>query len=73
MKVTVDISEKDLRDIMRFSKEKKKGPAITKYLCDKLQLERRRELLQEFAEGRAHVDFPNWEAYEKAQWTEART
>ena len=72
MKVTVDISEKDLRDIMRFSGVKKKGPAITKYLCGKLQLERRRELLEEFSEGRTSVDFPNWEAYEKAQWSEAR-
>lgn len=73
MKITVDISEKDLRDIMRFSGEKKKGPAIAKYLCGQLQLERRRELLREFAEGRSSVDFPDWEAYEKAQWAGARS
>lgn len=31
MKITVDIPEKDLKDIMRFSGEKKKGPAIAKF------------------------------------------
>ena len=42
MKITVDIPDKDLKDIMRFSGEKKKGPAIAKFLATGLMLRRRR-------------------------------
>ncbi len=61
MKITVDIPDKDLKDIMRFSGEKKKGPAIAKFLATKLMLERRRELSDEVMSGKFRVDFPAWE------------
>ena len=51
MKVTVDISEKDLRDIQRFSGERKKGPAITKFLATELMLKRRHELNEKVLSG----------------------
>ncbi|MBA3960334.1 MAG: DUF2191 domain-containing protein [Chthoniobacterales bacterium] len=61
MKITVDVSEKDLKDIIRFSGERKKGPAIAKFLTSELMLRRRRELVDEVMEGKVRVDFPHWE------------
>ena len=49
MKITVDIPDKDLKDIMRFTGEKKKGPAIARLVADTLMLKRRRELSDEVA------------------------
>lgn len=60
MKITVDIPDKDLRDIMRFTGEKKKGPAIAKLVATSLMLQRRRELSNEIASGKWSVDLPDW-------------
>ncbi len=67
MKITVDIPEKDLKDIIRFSGEKKKGPAIAKFLASKLMLDRRRELSEEVMSGKVRFDFPNWEETRKLE------
>ena len=61
MKITVDIPEKDMKDIMRFTGEKKKGPAIAKLVATSLMLERRRELSEEVMSGKFRVEFPHWE------------
>jgi hypothetical protein len=61
MKVTVDIPDKDLKDIMRFTGEKKKGPAIAKLVAGSLMLKRRRELSDEVLSGKFRVEFPHWE------------
>ena len=58
MKITVDISEKDLKDVMRFTGEKKKGPAIARLLADTLMLKRRRELSDEVKSGKVRFEFP---------------
>ncbi len=60
MKITVDIPEKDMKDIMRFTGEKKKGPAIAKLVATSLMLERRRELSEEVMSGKFRVDLPDW-------------
>ena len=65
MKITVDIPDKDLKDIMRFSGEKKKGPAIAKFLASELMLRRRRELSDEVMSGKLRFEFPNYEAMRK--------
>ena len=65
MKITVDIPDKDLKDIMRFSGEKKKGPAIAKFLASGLMLRRRRELSDEVMSGKVRFEFPNYEAARK--------
>ena len=65
MKTTVDISESDLKDIMRFSGEKKKGPAIAKFLADGLMLRRRRELSDEVMSGKVRLEFPHYEAVQE--------
>lgn len=46
MKITVELSEKDLKDVVRYSGEKKKGPAIRKFIVTELMLKRRREISQ---------------------------
>lgn len=61
MKITVDIPEKDLKDIMRFSGEKKKGPAIARFLATELMLRRRRELSDEVMSGKVRFEFPHYE------------
>jgi hypothetical protein len=61
MKITVDIAEKDMRDILRFSGEKKKGPAIVKMVASQLMLRRRRELSDEVMAGKFRVTLPEWE------------
>ena len=61
MKITVEIPEKDLQDIMRYSGEKKKGPAITKFLTTELMLRRRRELSDEVMSGKVRLEFPHYE------------
>lgn len=65
MKITVDIPEKDLKDIMRFSGEKKKGPAIAKLVADSLMIKRRRELSDEVMSGRVTFEFPHYEAMQE--------
>jgi hypothetical protein len=72
MKVTVEISEKDLKDVLRFSGEKKKGPAIAKFLVSNLMLQRRRELSDEVMSGKVRLDFPNFDRMQeldrKTKW-----
>ena len=61
MKIKVDIPEDDLQDVMRFSGEKRKGPAIVKFVTSGLMLRRRRELSDEVMAGKFRVEFPDWE------------
>ncbi len=61
MRITLDVSEKDLKDIMRFSGEKKKGPAFLKLVAAQLMLRRRRELSDEVMAGEFRVELPDWE------------
>ena len=65
MKITIEISEKDLKDVMRFSGERKKGPAISKFLATELMMQRRRELSDEVMSGKVRFDFPNWESMQE--------
>lgn len=65
MKITVELPEKDLADIMRFSGERKKGPAIVKFLATQLMLRRRREISNEVLAGRVRIDFPHHEELDR--------
>jgi hypothetical protein len=67
MKITVDIPDNDMKDILRFSGEKKKGPAIVKLVASQLLLRRRRELSDEVMAGKFRVDLPDWEATRKRE------
>jgi hypothetical protein len=65
MKITVEVPDKDLKDIIRFSGEKKKGPAIAKFIASGLMLRRRRELSDEVMSGKLRFEFPNYEALQE--------
>jgi hypothetical protein len=60
MKITVEISENDLKDVLKFSGGKKKGPAISKFITTELTLRRRQELMDDVLEGKFQVDYPDW-------------
>jgi hypothetical protein len=61
MKITVDIPENDMIDILRFSGERKKGPAIVKLVASQLMLRRRRELADEVMAGKFQIALPDAE------------
>ena len=61
MQISVNIPENDLKDIMRFSHERKKGPAIAKLLTSTLMMRRRQEFCDQVMAGKISIDFPDWE------------
>lgn len=65
MKITVDISESDLREIQRHSGKKKKGPAIQKFIADKLRLALSPGDSRKFLSGEWSVDLPSIEKLRK--------
>jgi hypothetical protein len=65
MKITVDISDIELREIQRHSGEKKKGPAIQKFIADRLKLARRREICRKFLSGKWSADLTSIEKLRK--------
>lgn len=56
MKVTVELSDAELREILRITREKRKGAAIRQLALEALMLKKRRELLDEA--GKWSVDLP---------------
>ncbi|HLB34016.1 MAG: hypothetical protein A3F67_01785 [Verrucomicrobia bacterium RIFCSPHIGHO2_12_FULL_41_10] len=60
MKITVDIPESSLSDILRFSGERKKGPAIAKLVESSIMLHLRQEYCNQVMDGKLRVDFPDW-------------
>jgi hypothetical protein len=61
MKVTVEISEADLMEILRITREKRKGAAIRQLAIEALMLKKRREILREIEAGKWRVDLPSIE------------
>ena len=53
MKITVEISEKDMKDVQRFTGVRKKGPAIRKLMANALMMERRREWVNKVLTGKS--------------------
>jgi len=51
--------------VIDFISEKKKGPAIQKFIADKLRLTRRREISHKFLSGEWSVDLPSIEKLRK--------
>lgn len=61
MKITVDVSENDLREICRITGISKKGPAIRKLLDDALRLQNRAEISEKFLSGEWGTDLEGFE------------
>jgi hypothetical protein len=70
MKVTVEISEKDLSEILRITHESRKGAAIRQLAMEALMLKKRREMLDELEAGKWSVDLPTIESLreDRALW-----
>jgi len=58
MKVTVEVSDEELKDILKATREKRKGAAIRQLALEALMLKKRRELLDEVEAGKWSVDLP---------------
>lgn len=50
-----------MKDICKFSQERKKGPAIAKFITSALTLHRREEFCDQVMAGAIRVDFPERE------------
>ena len=69
MKITVEIADSDLREICQVTGERKKGPAIRKFVADALQLKRRARIAQKFVSGEWGVEL---KGFEEAQLADRR-
>ena len=66
MKITVEISDSELKEICRVTGESKKGPAIRKLVADALLLKRREALAKKFISGEWGVELKSFEAGQAA-------
>jgi hypothetical protein len=62
MKITVDLSDSELKDVFRFTGERKKGPAIRKLVVNALMLKRREEIAEKFISGELGVKLTGFDA-----------
>ncbi len=59
MKVTVELSDKEMEEIIRLTNEKRKGPAIRMLARDALNLRKREALRQKVMRGEWSIEFPD--------------
>ena len=62
MKVTVELSDKEMAEILDLTGERKKGPAIRRLMEEALQQRRRAQLAQRFLSGEWGVELETYEA-----------
>ena len=61
MKITVDFSNSELKEICLFTGEAKKGPAIRKIVTDALMMKRRAKIARKFISGEWGVELDGYE------------
>lgn len=69
MKITVDLPDKELREICEITGIRKKGPAIRKLVEDSLMIERRKRIARKFMDGSYSAELSG---YESAKEKESR-
>ena len=62
MKVTVELSDTEMTEILEFTGERKKGPAIRRLMEEALQQHRRAQIAQRFLSGEWGVELESYEA-----------
>jgi hypothetical protein len=62
MKVTVELSDSELKEICELTGERKKGPAIRKLVVSALMTKRREEIAGKFISGKWGVRLEGFEA-----------
>lgn len=61
MKVTVELSDKEMAEVLEFTGESKKGPAIRRLMEEALQQRRRAQIAQRFLSGEWGVELDSFE------------
>jgi hypothetical protein len=72
MKVTVELSDSELKDICRLTGESKKGPAIRTLVLSALTMKRREEIVGKFISGQWGVELSGFEEGRAADRKAAR-
>ena len=67
MKVTVELSDQEMAEVLELTGERKKGPAIRRLMEEALQQRRRAQIAQRFLSGEWGVEV---ETYEEDQQRE---
>ena len=62
MKVTVELSDHEMAEILDLTGERKKGPAIRRLMAEALQQRRRAQIAQRFLCGEWGVELESFEA-----------
>ncbi|AFY28846.1 hypothetical protein Cyagr_1697 [Cyanobium gracile PCC 6307] len=62
MKVTVELSDKEMGEILALTGERKKGPAIRRLMEEALQQRRRAQVAQRFLSGEWGVELESFES-----------
>ncbi len=73
MKITVEISEKELEKITKLTGNRKKGPAIRQLLGEALASRRRAEITARYLKGQWSAELPAFEATRQADRNGALT
>ena len=73
MKITVDLPEKEIREITRLTGISKKGPAIRKLLADTLMLQRRAEISAKFLSVEWSAELKGYEKSRTSDRQESQT
>jgi hypothetical protein len=67
MKVTVELSDQEMAEILELTGERKKGPAIRRLMEEALQQHRRAQIAQRFLSGEWGVELETYEADQQRQ------
>jgi hypothetical protein len=62
IKVTVELSDQEMTEILELTGERKKGPAIRRLMEEALQQRRRAQIAQRFLSGEWGVELESYEA-----------
>jgi hypothetical protein len=62
MKVTVELSDQEMAEVLELTGERKKGPAIRRLMEEALQQRRRARIAQRFLRGEWGVELETYEA-----------
>ncbi|WP_254965188.1 MULTISPECIES: hypothetical protein [unclassified Cyanobium] len=73
MKVTVELSDKEMGEILAFTGERKKGPAIRRLMEEALQQRRRSDVAQRFLSGEWGVELESFESDQERDRRQAQT
>jgi len=72
MKVTVELSDQEMAEVLELTGERKKGPAIRRLMEEALQQRRRAQIAQRFLSGEWGVELETYEADQERERQRAR-